>query len=75
MIYLISFRNNNGHEPKALGGYIHALTSCDVKMSVPRCGEMGARLVSMESEGENEFVVENMLWIGFLGEAYTGQST
>lgn len=34
---------------------------------------MGARLVSMESEGENDFVMENLLWIGFLGEAYTGE--
>lgn len=27
----------------------------------------------MESEGENDFVMENLLWIGFLGEAYTGE--
>lgn len=33
---------------------------------------MGARLVSLESEEENDFVVQNLLWIGFLGEAYTG---
>eukprot|EP00903_Cladosiphon_okamuranus_P014742 g13660.t1 len=37
-----------------------------------RCGEMGARLVSIESESENDFIVETLLWIGFLGEAYTG---
>ncbi|CAM9971909.1 unnamed protein product, partial [Scytosiphon promiscuus] len=37
-----------------------------------RCGEMGARLVSLESEHENDFVIQNLLWIGFLGEAYTG---
>jgi len=35
---------------------------------------MGARLVSIESERENDFVIENLLWIGFLGEAYTGES-
>ncbi|CAM9900538.1 unnamed protein product [Ectocarpus sp. 6 AP-2014] len=37
-----------------------------------RCGEVGARLVSLESEAENDFVTHNLLWIGFLGEAYTG---
>lgn len=34
---------------------------------------MGARLVSLESEAENDFVTHNLLWIGFLGEAYTGE--
>lgn len=34
---------------------------------------MGARLVSLESEGENDFVTQNLLWVGFLGEAYTGK--
>ncbi|CAN0534559.1 unnamed protein product, partial [Ectocarpus sp. 12 AP-2014] len=37
-----------------------------------RCKEVGARLVSLESEAENDFVTHNLLWIGFLGEAYTG---
>lgn len=41
-------------------------------VAIRRCGEMGARLVSMESERENDFVTQNLLWIGFLGEAYTG---
>lgn len=33
---------------------------------------MDARLVSLETEKENAFVIENLLWIGFFGEAYTG---
>lgn len=33
---------------------------------------MDARLVSLETEEENAFVIENLLWIGFFGEAYTG---
>ncbi|CAM9848416.1 unnamed protein product [Ectocarpus fasciculatus] len=37
-----------------------------------RCGELGARLVSLESEAENDFVTQNLLWIGFFGESYTG---
>ncbi|CAN0013007.1 unnamed protein product [Ectocarpus sp. 12 AP-2014] len=37
-----------------------------------RCKEVDARLVSLESEAENDFVTYNLLWIGFLGEAYTG---
>lgn len=36
------------------------------------CVQMGARLVSLETEAENAFVIENLLWIGFFGEAYTG---
>lgn len=35
---------------------------------------MGARLVSVESEGENDFVLYNLLWPGFLGEAYYGEA-
>ncbi|CAN0332801.1 unnamed protein product, partial [Pylaiella littoralis] len=37
-----------------------------------RCGELGARLVSLETADENDFVIHNLLWIGFLGEAYMG---
>lgn len=36
---------------------------------------MGARLVSVESERENDFVIATLLWIGFLGEAYTGNKS
>lgn len=34
---------------------------------------MGARLVSLETEAENDFVTHNLLWNGFLGESYTGE--
>lgn len=40
-----------------------------------RCAEMGARLVSLETEGEDDFVNQSLLWIGFLGEAYMGEWT
>ena len=33
---------------------------------------MDARLVSLETVEENDFVIDNLLWIGFFGEAYTG---
>lgn len=41
--------------------------------SCHRCGELGARLVSLETADENDFVIHNLLWIGFLGEAYMGE--
>lgn len=45
----------------------------DVGTNYCRCGKVGARLVSLESDAENDFVTHNLLWIGFLGEAYTGE--
>ncbi|CAM9241931.1 unnamed protein product, partial [Choristocarpus tenellus] len=38
-----------------------------------RCNKMRARLVSLETLAEYEFIVHNLLWIGFYGEVYTGK--